>query len=76
MNLLDNSIILEKIYAFSNLETKKNLEKYAEKVEFATTEKTPVATIQKYQKRNSSNGKFPCVWCMWQDMVRIKHILF
>ena len=69
MSLLDNSLILERIYALSNFETKKNLEKYATKVEFATCDSQPIKTIQLYQRRNSSNEPIPCFWCMWQEKI-------
>ena len=71
MNILNNSLILEKIYSFSDLNTKKNLEKYAEKVKIASCDSMAILTIKNFQKKNSSFGRFPCVWCMWQEKLKV-----
>lgn len=71
MNILDNSLILEKIYSFSDLDTKKNLEKYAQKIKIASCDSMPIMTIKHFQNKNSSFGRFPCVWCMWQEKFKL-----
>ena len=66
MNILENSLILEKIYEFSDLNTKKQLEKYAQKEHYATCDSLMIDTIKLYQGRHKSDAPIPCFLCMWQ----------
>ena len=69
MNLLEQTIVLEKIYNFSDLETKKNIVKYAQKYEFINCDNSLLRIINLVQNRNSTKNSIPCFLCMWQDLL-------
>ena len=66
MNLLDIPCILEKIYSNSDIETKRNLIKYAEKMSIGNSNDQPLQTIKMIMKRNSTVEALPCVLCMFE----------
>ena len=66
MNILTNSLILEKIYDFSDLKSKEQLEKYAKKEYYATCDSLMIDTIKHFQGKNKSKLPIPCFLCMWQ----------
>ena len=74
MNLLEQSIILEKVYEFSDLETKKNLVEYAKKHEFINCDGSMLKIINIVRSRNSTKDPLPCFICMWQEWLKINKI--
>ena len=70
MNLLEQSIVLEKVYDFSDLETKKNLVKYAQKHEFINCDNSMLKIINLVQNRNSTKKPIPGFLCMWQGWLK------
>ena len=72
MNILTNSLILEKIYEFSDLKSKEQLEKYAKKEYYATCDSLMIDTIKHFQGKNKNNLPLPCFLCMWQVISKNK----